>query len=312
MTVGDDTPRPLEELCRSPWLIIYGQGPISEEIAHAVEAQCHGARIRCRVRAIDDCSSVELARYPGLVAVLPTFSEDLKIRQALEPFANLVADYRARWEEGLAGVLAGRVDPFDAGVMSLLGQRVLLHNPAMRSALRDACAIHFLDEGNAIDALRPYREASTPATYDAPWERDDDVASDVLTQTWAYLRKWRLTDPACVPELLQRIHHCRSFYENPVKSQLFRPIPALKRNRLDIILDGPDEPYGDAKTWNENGARVWRYVYSQLQAVDPKIMRPGLPTARNAQKDLRRFYLSLKIIDAWLRTSRGDTSNLSA
>jgi hypothetical protein len=307
-----DATAPVEHLCRSPWLIVYGQGPSSEEAARTVAAQCKQAGIQSRMRAIDECYTVELNRFPGLVAVLPTWAPSMKIRQALEPFANLIADYRARWNEGLAGVLTGQVDPFDAAPVSLLGQRVLVHNSAMRSAFRRACAIHYLDDGKPIEVLRPYQEASGRLPdHEAPWERDDDVASEVLSQTWAYLKSWSITDPACVPQLLQQIQQCRSYFENPAKPTLYRPLPEYQRNRLDIILDGPDGPYGNTKTWHENGARVWRYVYEQLRLVDLAIARPGSANRGDAQKDLRRLYLSLRIIEAWLRDSGDSGSELS-
>lgn len=83
-------------------------GPDSEETAHQVADQCRELRIRCRVRAIDERDATELVRFPSLVAILPTFSDNLKVRTALEPFATLIADYRLRWPEGVDGVNRGR------------------------------------------------------------------------------------------------------------------------------------------------------------------------------------------------------------
>jgi hypothetical protein len=67
-----------------------------------------------------------------------------------------------------------------------------------------------------------------------------------------------------VPKVIACIDTCRSYYEHPRFAQLYRPIPGLPRNRLDIILGGPaDTVVGDRKAWQENGARdvcpSWMY-----------------------------------------------------
>ena len=129
MTTAPDANAAFGDLCRSLWLIVYGHGPASEKLASEVAAQCDAVRIRCRVCPIDDRASIELHRYQGLVVILPTYSPDLRIRGALEPFAHLVTDYRARWGDGLAAVHAGKIPAYEAGPISLVGQRVLDPQP---------------------------------------------------------------------------------------------------------------------------------------------------------------------------------------
>ena len=320
MTADPDVHVAFGDLCRSPWLIVYGYGLASEKLADEFAVQCEATRIRCRVCPIDDRVGIELHRYQGLVAILPTYSPDLKIPGALEPFAHLVTDYRARWGDGLAAVHTGKIPAYEAGPISLVGQRVLVHNPIMRSSLARACAVHLLDAGDPVDILRPFHPTSSFTAPDVPWARDgcgrdadgDDVVFGGLAGAWAYLRTWNITDPVDVPQLLQRLDWCRLFFENERLPQLYRPLRGLDRNRLDLILDGPDDTCGDVKTWNENGARVWRHVYHELRKLHPQLTRPGNANARGAQKDVRRLYQFLTIIDGWLQVSDGDIAHLTA
>lgn len=302
MPTGPAAPPPPGELCGSPCLIIYGWGLRSEQIAQQAADQCRELRVQSRVRAIDDCAEVELTRFPGLIVVLPSYSDNMTVRAALEPFANLVSDYRLRRPDGVAGVLGGDTDPLDAGVIHLVGEQVLVHNPAMRTALRRACHVHIIEQNGQFDLLRPYRQP-TPTPV-APWEEDSrDIATDALHTTWSYIKEWGITDARTVPQLLACIGRCRSHYEDPRRPQLYRPHPDVNRNRLDLILDGPDIQVGDKKTWAENGARVWRYLLEQLQAVEPALARPAKPNARGAQKDLRKLFDALRIIDTHLAQS---------
>lgn len=290
-----------EDQCGSPCLIVYGSGSDSEELAHKIGEQCRELGIRSRARAIDDRHDADLARFPSMVAVLPTFSDNLKIRTSLEPFAGLIADYRLRWPEGLGHVRAG-VDPLDVGVAYLVGERVLVHHSTMRSSLRRVCHVHISDQDGPFDLLRPYRTPATPPPA-APWDEPTDVVASTVQETWSYIKQWGVADPTSIAQLLQCIRRCRNHFEDPKKPQLYRPHRDLARNRLDLILDGPDAQMGDSKTWSENGARVWRYVLQQLQLIEPAIRRPAKANARDAQKDLRRLYNSMRVIDAFQRAA---------
>lgn len=301
---GSTTPPPPGELCGSPCLIIHGWGPGSEQIAQQIADQCRELRVRSRIRAIDAYGDVELTRFPSLIVVLPSYSDNLKVRTVLEPFASLVSDYRLRRSDGVAGVLSGDTDPMDAGVIHLIGEQVLVHNPAMRSVLRRACHVHIIEQNGQFDLLQPYRQSTPPPV--APSDEPCDVVADALHTTWSYIKEWGITDPGTVAELLACIKRCRSRYEDPKRPQLYRPHPDVNRNRLDLILDGPDIQVGDKKTWAENGARVWRYVLEQLQAVEPALARPAKPNARGAQKDLRQLFDALRIIDTHLAQSDPD------
>lgn len=292
-----------EDLCVPPALIIYGLGPTSEETAQELAEQFQRARIRSRVRAIDDCADIELGQYRSLIACLPTPDNPTNVRQVLEPFAALVASYRARWRFKLSHILDGTVkDVLDAGVVQLYGETALLQHPTMRTAYKTACYVHATDEDRGFDVLRPYRQAVDPSIRPQPWNDSTDVVHDVIARTWAYVQSWGATDITSVSTLLACIEKCRAHFEDPSKPALYRPAGRMTpRNRLDFILDGPDLTPSDEstrKTWNENGARAFRYVRDQLKAIQPSLKRPGSALAPNAQKDLRRLYESLKLLDA--------------
>lgn len=270
------------EFCGTPWLIVYGSGPQSEDIALAAAQQCRAEKIHTRVRPIDEIRGVSTSTYRALLAVLPSYSDDLKIRESLEPFARLVCNYRKHLPAGLSAIARRAVDPLDAGVISLAGDRVLLHHPVMRGALARACHAHELDQVETIDVFHPFRDIENTQAPRLPWDDSDltDVTRDGLHHAWTQLTHWGITNPSIVTPLLVCIQTCCSYYDNPVKPQLSRPHPNIDKNRLQIILTDPDLEYGESKTWNENGARVWRYVLGQLQRVDPNIRRPGNPNAQ--------------------------------
>src|SRR5262245_45180591 len=102
-----------EDMVGSRWLIIHGRGPTSEEIAHSIDEQCRLLPIKVSLRAIDNCHEVELTRFTSLIVVLPTPSSSTNIRRTLEPFANIIADYRMRWHNGLSSFLDGTTDLLD-------------------------------------------------------------------------------------------------------------------------------------------------------------------------------------------------------
>lgn len=286
------------------WLIVFGSGPESEDLADRIAEQCRSHRITARKRAIDDYDPAELARFPSLVVCLPSLSSSTKVRRTLEPFAMLVADYRARWYRGLDKVGDGDLEVLDVGVVQLFGETVALHNPTMRSAYKTACYVQATDAEPSIDALRPYRSFVDAGARAAPWDDAVDVADDVIATALQSIRLWGVQDIAKFSELLTCIENCRNYFEDPARPALYRPSSQWNRNRLDFILDGPDLEHttkAAAKTWGENGARVFRHVRDQLTRIVPGIARPGDPRAPHAQRDLRRLYESLKLVDVHLR-----------
>ena len=282
-----------------PWLGAYGSGPDSEDAAIQARDQGLVRGIDIVLHPIDEVQQVHLVHFTGLVVVLPSQLAD---PLALRPFARLIGDYRARRPEGLESIINGSCEWFAAGVVQVVGLRAIIQHPAMRTALGRVCARHYTDDSGPLDVFQPYTrrplltqqldEQLTSATRDENIER---LCRDV--------QAWGVTDIQDVPRLRKSIDNFRDYYEDKRFSQLYRPISNNPQNRLDIILDGPDgEVAGNRTTWMENGARVCRNVVEGLKKVVPELTRPrGRNNTKGAQKELRRLYRNLRIIENYMR-----------
>jgi hypothetical protein len=287
-----------------PWLIIFGQGVESEELASTIRGDCAAHGITTRQRSIDDLAGIELAYYPSLVLSLPVLPLTSNVAAALRPYADVIQSYRHRRPRGLTHIRSGRLEWFEAGVLQVAGERALLQHRVLRNTLEQACWVHDLDQDPLVDPMRPYQSA--PGVHGGPPRTvATDVAFAALREVWNRVGAWRIDDLDQVPKIFACINTCRSYYENPRFPQLYRPIPELPRNRLDIILDGPaDTVVGDRKAWQENGARVWRYVRDRIVEVVPSFVRPGNgKNKKDAVKALADLYRDLKILDEHLASA---------
>lgn len=287
-----------------PWLIVFGQGVESEELASSISGDCAAHGIATRRRSIDDLADIELVHYPSLVLSLPVLPMTSNIAATLRPYADVIQHYRSRRPRGLAHIRSGRLEWFEAGVVQVAGERVLLQNRALRNTLAQACWVHDLDRDPRVDAMLPYRPA--PGVHGGPPQTTSaDAMSAALRQVWSRVAAWRIDDLDQVPMVFSCINGCRRYYESPRFAQLYRPIPDLPRNRLDIILDGPAETVvGDRKAWQENGARVWRHVRDRIIEVVPSFERPANGRNRkDAVKALADLYRDLKVLDEHVASS---------
>jgi hypothetical protein len=274
-------------------LLLHGKGLDSEDRAAAAARQCSAAGIDTRERSIDDVG-LNLAPYTGLLAFLPTISSGANIIPVLRSFAQLVADYRLHRPRGLADVRAGRIAWFDAGVVQMFGDRALLDHPALRAAHQQICIGYELDDDAAVDVLRAYQPDAPLLVGLGPREAGD-VLGETIKVVWARVNEWGIHDPASVDRLMLCLRACQQTYEDPRYSQLYRPFAGIGRNRLTIILEGPDLKIDkrQEKTWQENGARICREVEKRLQVVVPTIR---CPRSRGKQRALRQLYQDLRTL----------------
>ncbi len=131
---------------------------------------------------------MELARFSCLVLSLPTLSPPVNVRRALEPFAAVAAAYRGHWPHGLPSLLDGTVEALDAGVLQMFGEAAVLHNPAIRTAYKKACFVQITDHDPVVDVLAAYQQATNATSRPTPWAGSDDIAADLIEQTWRYVR----------------------------------------------------------------------------------------------------------------------------
>jgi RNA polymerase sigma factor (sigma-70 family) len=285
-----------------PWLVVYGSGPDSEDAGLQVDRQCVARGVDVVLCPIDEVGQGRLDRFSGLVVVLP--SPLTGPPAALRPFVHLIMDYRARRPEGLESILSGRCEWFNAGVVQVVGQRTIMRHPALRPALDCVCARHYTDDSGACDVFQPYTTRRLVSAQQLHKEPAGEVCDESIKRLWCDVQAWGVDDMQQVPKLRRCIDDFRNHYENERFSQLYRPIPGLARNRLDIILDGPhDVVIGGRKTWMENGARVCRDVLKELKKIVPGLTRPGgRDSTKDAQKQIGSFYRKLRIIElhTWL------------
>jgi hypothetical protein len=288
-----------------PWLIIYGTGAQSEDIANNVAERCTGRHVASRLRTIDDVSDLVLGTYTGLVLSLPS-TLTTNVRDALKPFIDLVVDYRARKRPGLDQILNGSCRWFDVGDVRIVGPRALIHHSTMKTARAHACAVHYVEADLAeVDVFELYTNRGLSLVRQPIEEPDGNIVGENIQRVLRRIESWGVND-SDIPAILDHIDRFREHYENPRFSQLYRPIPGLLRNRLDIILDGPhDVIVGTEKTWQENGARVARELRAELQKLFPGIARPdNLDKKRDSVRALTGFYRDLKIITKYMRYTK--------
>lgn len=299
MTSDSDVPHTGAELYRTgPWVVVYGHGLESEDAATRVCEQCSRHNVDTECHAIDQVAAKvrSLANFLGLVVVLPSACTP-SLPAELKQSADLIISYRARRPEGLESLLNRDCRWYEAGVIHVLGLHGFMSHPRIRSALARSCARYYLDyPSRSFDVFKIYTGQNVPSVK--PPE------PETIKELWRYLESWGLTNIKDIPRMLTCIDSCREYYEDPRFPQLYRPVPGYPGNRLDIILEGPpDLEAGDHKTWMENGARVWRHVQAQLRDIEPDFGRPEGLNAKGAQAALRDFYLTLKIMDRYMRDS---------
>lgn len=288
-----------------PFLIVYGSGPRAEDVARDIIAEkCAARGLDAEVRPIDEIGQVTLVFYLALIIVLPSApTRDEDVYKALQPFKHLIIDYRTRRPHGLKSFWEDSCKWFAVGVVQVCGLRAIMQHSHAKALLNsaDICAKHYIDELD-VDVFGVY-DCTFPVLSDPCPGPDDNIYQKVIGKAWRAVHEWGVTDIKKVPRLRQCIDRCRDHYEDPHFSQLHRPIPKRLRNRLDIILDGPhDVVIGKSKTWQENGARVCRYVLEQLRKEVPELKPPG---TRGVQEQLRELYQNLRIVEQ-ARVSPGD------
>jgi RNA polymerase sigma factor (sigma-70 family) len=124
---------------------------------------------------------------------------------------------------------------------------------------------------------------------------DRPVEPDSLRETQARLSRWRITGVEDAVKARAAIERQRSMYEDPRKTALYRPVPGVAKNQLDIILDEiPVEPPVDRTRWAANNARVCRALLASVREVLPIVQRPN-DRVKGLVRDVQELYRDLKI-----------------
>lgn len=175
----------------------------------------------------------------------------------------------------------------------------------MKTARAHACALHYIDDDlKDFDVFELYMNQGLALVREPTEQPDGDIADENIQRALRRIQSWGV-ETTDIPMVLDCINGFRDHYEDERFSQLYRPIPGLLRNRLDIILDGPqDVIIGTAKTWQDNGARVIRELRSELNKLFPGITRPGnADRKKDSVKALIELYRDLRIIEKYMQNT---------
>jgi hypothetical protein len=119
------------------------------------------------------------------------------------------------------------------------------------------------------------------------------------SDVWQALGCSHVTTVADAGKLLAAIEECRLRYEDSHRfPALHRPVPGLRRNLLDLILDGPDDMPDEPqmrKVWLENRARVCRDVVAAMKSAVPSFDHRAV-TGRRSAAALRELYRLLVVV----------------
>jgi hypothetical protein len=282
-----------------PFLVTYGSGPRTEDVARQIAEDCVARTVHVDLRPIDEIAHLTVVFYLALIVVLPS-APMTDVARTLQPFKRLILDYRARRPNGLRSLQQGHCEWFTVGVVQVCGLRGIMQHPQTKALLDSAavCVKHYIDDFEpTVDVFKPYdSEFHIP---DPDPEPDNDVYRKSIEDAWNAIQKWGVTDMQKVPDLRQCIDECRDHYETNRFPALYRPNShAPNSNMLDLILNGPHDVIGDRTAWLENAARVCRYVREQLQREIPELEPPS---TRRVQQQLRQLYQSLRIVEKTMR-----------
>ena len=293
-----------------PWLVVFGSGTRSEDVARMVHKECRARDVDVETLAIDELGSTRLVYYLSLIAILPT-APITTVEVGLRPFERLIRDYRAQRPEGLRSARCGTTPWYAAGPVQVLGPMALMEHPVTRAMFTRAgvCVCHHIDEfAPLIDCFAPYATEPLHVVASRNGKAEGGTEQAVLENSRLNLEEWGILNQKDVPKLRKKIDCYRIYYRENRFSALGRPRnDCPDSSMLDLILDGPYDVIGDRATWLANAARVCREVRSGLREICDTFDQPK--GRRNVQEDLRNLYHDLRIVEYVIEISGpGDRS----
>lgn len=137
----------------------------------------------------------------------------------------------------------------------------------------------------------------------------EGIPASAKADLWWRLNTWGIDTVEKARAVKDAVDAHRERLEDPRKRALYRPIPGINLNRLDLLLFHPDvSPPADRtssekenrvvrETFTANGARVVRDVISRLTDAFPSFARPTQSTGRKgAQQEFAKLYASLRVV----------------
>lgn len=303
----DDAPRGRELYQTGPWLVIFGHGTRSEVCAQQVVERCHLRGVHLDVAPVDEAARLDLSYYTALIVVLPSTPFHDRPASSMDGIVEIIKAYRARRPVGLSSLLDGSRRWFQVGVVQVFSTHDADAHVCLKPIMSRICLVHHVHDDETIDPFGIYQAHGRLAL---PRPGSSDRFAHDAGWLQSYLRSWGFSVPEEVSRARAIIDECRRRYEDPRFTALHRPIPGRNRNRLDFLLDEPETRGPGHKKWMENGARVTRDVFGELEREFSGFHRPSdRDNKKEAQKDLRNLYHALLAIEAIMKVQDQGTSN---
>ncbi len=277
--------------------MVFGHGTRSEARAHQIADQCNTRGVDLDLVPVDEVVGFDLSYYVALIVVLPSTPPEGGAASSMGKIVEIIRTYRARRPDGLASLLDGTRRWFQVGVVQVYGTYDAHEQANLGSSTARICLVHHVGDDELIDPFEVYQAHGQPVSPRRPGSSDHLARSGRSLR--ASLLSWGLSVPEDTSSARELIDGCRRRYEDPRFRALYRPIPGRELNRLDFLLDEPETRAPGHKKWMENGARVARGVFNELELQFPHFHRPnGRDNTKDAQKDLCTLYRALHAIEA--------------
>lgn len=260
-----------------PWLVVYGLGPASEEVAEAIAEQCAGRCVRAVLHTLDEAATFTLSGFMGLVLVLPSVPPPRGQEHRWKEYRKLADRFRER-NLSAAEAFVLRSGCWErAGVLTVVYTEDALADPAALELIKNACASHAFVAGVPFtgDLFAIFQPGM------AQIKTADQVAAAVA-DNWRRLRAWGIDTVEKARIIKTAVDDRRDQLDHDAKKPaMHRPIRDVDMNRLDLVLFRPtallpaepdstdDERTNAAENFRANGARVVRKLVEALERDYP-------------------------------------------
>jgi hypothetical protein len=288
-----------------PWLVVYGLGTASEEVAVAIAQMCPVRCVDPVLLTLDEALPISRKGYKGLVLVLPSAPPPRGQEPRWKDYRTLAEDFRARTLPAVEAFFPGSTCSQEAGVLQVVYPEDALADPGVVDLIKDACDRHPFSEGVPFtgDVFRIFQPGMAQIV------RNDEVAAAV-SDIWRGLRAWGIGDLEQARIIKVAVDKRRDELDHDAKKPtLHRPIPEVDKNRLDLVLFHPEvlppvdpdstveEQENAVKTFKTNGARVVRVLVADLVRDNPWFHGPkGKAGTKNAQERFAELYRLLRTV----------------
>jgi hypothetical protein len=287
-----------------PWQVVYGPGTASEDVALIVAEQCAARGVGAVLRTLDEYPTTGLKGFQGLLLVLPSAPPAQGKEPKWKAFRRIAEDFRARTIKAAEAFVPGSDCWQKAGVLQVFYTDDALDDPDALALIHDACAVHSFtpDTPFTADLFEVYQPGSAQS-------KTKDQVAVARASNWRQLTAWGIDTVEFARVIKRAIDKRRDELDDPNKRAMYRPIPDIDMNRLDLVLFRPDAtPPADPgstvderkkalDTFRDNGARAVRVLVDEMEKAHPPFARPPAKAGRrDAQPAFTKLYQLLRVV----------------